>query len=205
MPADAIWYQFHGTQYIVSQPPVDQLIYTDDTQMMIGVAEALILDGHIRQQTLLNTFVLNYHPDRGYGPGARRILSAVAAGEAADDLPGTIFPGGSLGNGAAMRVAPVGLLFHDDYNRLLLEAEQSALPTHRHPIGIDGARILRWRSHTSSTPRMSSRSIDPPSMAFSSSTPAQKNFATNWLEPPRWDRLIPSHPWAIPSKPTCPS
>jgi poly(ADP-ribose) glycohydrolase ARH3 len=52
------------------------------------------------------------------------------------------FPGGSYGNGAAMRVAPVGLLFRDDPRRLWEQARLSALPTHRHPLGIEGAQLL---------------------------------------------------------------
>jgi poly(ADP-ribose) glycohydrolase ARH3 len=47
---------------------------------------------------------------------------------------------GSLGNGAAMRIAPVGLLYHDhpDLYRL---AGASAEVTHAHPVGMDGAAI----------------------------------------------------------------
>ena len=52
------------------------------------------------------------------------------------------FPGGSYGNGAAMRVAPVGLLFRDDRTALREQARLSALPTHRHPLGIKGAQLL---------------------------------------------------------------
>src|SRR5262249_47347790 len=51
-------------------------------------------------------------------------------------------PGGSFGNGAAMRVAPVGLMFHHDIGRLWEEAKLSALPTHTHPLGIEGAQLL---------------------------------------------------------------
>jgi poly(ADP-ribose) glycohydrolase ARH3 len=52
------------------------------------------------------------------------------------------FPGGSFGNGAAMRVAPVGLMFRDDHNTLWHQARLSALPTHMHPLGIEGAQVL---------------------------------------------------------------
>jgi poly(ADP-ribose) glycohydrolase ARH3 len=53
-----------------------------------------------------------------------------------------VFPGGSLGNGAAMRVAPVGLLFKDDLDRVWEEARLSALPTHVHPVGVEGAQVM---------------------------------------------------------------
>ena len=52
------------------------------------------------------------------------------------------FPGGSFGNGAAMRVAPVGLLFRDDRGRLWEQARLSSLATHVHPLGIEGAQLL---------------------------------------------------------------
>ena len=41
-----------------------------------------------------------------------------------------------------MRAAPVGLLFADDLERVAAEAGRSAAPTHVHPIGIDGARLI---------------------------------------------------------------
>jgi poly(ADP-ribose) glycohydrolase ARH3 len=48
---------------------------------------------------------------------------------------------GSFGNGAAMRVMPVGLLFFDS-PRLYEEAVKSAEPTHTHPLAKDGAALL---------------------------------------------------------------
>jgi poly(ADP-ribose) glycohydrolase ARH3 len=41
-----------------------------------------------------------------------------------------------------MRVAPVGLLFRDDAGLLWKQARLSALPTHVHPLGIEGAQLL---------------------------------------------------------------
>jgi len=110
--------------------------------MTIGVCEALVERGEIVEDVLCRAFVANYVPSRGYGRGARAVLDAMEDGgdhrAAADEY----FPGGSYGNGAAMRVAPVGLLFRDDRRRLWEQARLSALPTHRHPLGIEGAQLL---------------------------------------------------------------
>lgn len=122
--------------------PTDELWYTDDTQMMIGVAETLAAAGTIDETLLCQRFVANYVPSRGYGRGARRILEAIEAGEDARTVAERVFPGGSYGNGAAMRVAPVGLLFHGDHERVRTEARRSALPTHLHPLGIEGAELI---------------------------------------------------------------
>ena len=142
MPATAIWYDMGGARKLVSDPTVEHLIYTDDTQMTIAVAEALIAAGQADEQALCDAFVANYEPGRGYGQGARRIIEAMADGGDWRRLAATIFPGGSLGNGGAMRVAPIGLLFHDDLDHVAEQAAASARPTHLHPIGIDGARLV---------------------------------------------------------------
>ncbi len=127
---------------LIANPPADTLHYTDDTQMAIGVAETLIENLDILENRLCHHFVTNYVSSRGYGWGARCVLEAMEAGEDYRTVAATHFPGGSLGNGAAMRVAPVGLFFHDDLDRVWKQARLSALPTHTHPLGIEGAQLL---------------------------------------------------------------
>jgi ADP-ribosylglycohydrolase len=46
---------------------------------------------------------------------------------------------GSMGNGSAMRVAPLGAYFAEDFTRLVHEAKKSSAVTHTHPEGIAGA------------------------------------------------------------------
>ncbi len=109
--------------------------------MAIGVCEALIERGEIVEEVLCRAFVANYVPSRGYGRGARAVLDAMEDGRDHRQVAEQHFPGGSFGNGAAMRVAPVGLLFRDDRRRLWEQARLSALPTHLHPLGVEGARL----------------------------------------------------------------
>lgn len=131
-------------------PTVDRLVgsvgeelwYTDDTQMAIGVAEALAAEGAIVERRLCEAFAANYVPSRGYGRGARAVLEAIIDGRDYRGVAANHFPGGSFGNGAAMRVAPVGLCFRDDPQMTLDQARLSALPTHVHPLGIEGAQLL---------------------------------------------------------------
>jgi poly(ADP-ribose) glycohydrolase ARH3 len=142
LSADNIYWGFGPPAEIIRNPDGDDLFYTDDTEMMIGVAETLVEHGRIDEAGLCRAFVANYHPDRGYGRGARLVLEAMATGGPWQEIARTHFPGGSLGNGAAMRVAPVGLLYCDDLDRTAEEARLSALPTHVHPLGIEGAQVL---------------------------------------------------------------
>ena len=124
------------------QYPAKSLWYTDDTQMMIGVAETLITYQSMEEEALCKAFVQNYVPSRGYGQGARAVLEAMEEGRDYHFTANNIFPGGSYGNGAAMRVAPIGLFFRDHPEELISQARLSALPTHTHPLGIEGAIIL---------------------------------------------------------------
>src|ERR1700677_1922597 len=122
--------------------PQDELWYTDDTQMAIGVAETLADHGTITEEQLCKAFVANYVPSRGYGRGARAVLDAMEEGRDHRQVAGRYFPGGSYGNGAAMRIAPLGLFFRHDPSELREQARLSALPTHVHPLGIEGAHLL---------------------------------------------------------------
>jgi poly(ADP-ribose) glycohydrolase ARH3 len=121
------------------------LMYTDDTAMAIGLAESITQVGRLDPQHLGDTFRANYkrEPWRGYALGPPTVFSLVERQrmsyvEAARNL----FDGqGSFGNGAAMRVAPVGLFFHDAPD-LYDQVHTSAIVTHAHPIGVDGAAVL---------------------------------------------------------------
>jgi poly(ADP-ribose) glycohydrolase ARH3 len=139
---DMIFRDFGPPAVLVKNPDGETLYYTDDTQMMIGVAETLVELGRIEEEALCRAFAANYQPQRGYGRGARRVLEAMLEGDDWRGLARSQFPGGSLGNGAAMRAAPVGLLFCDDLDRVWEQARLSALPTHVHPLGVEGAQLL---------------------------------------------------------------
>jgi poly(ADP-ribose) glycohydrolase ARH3 len=139
--ADAVRARAPTVEALMAHPQ-DEIWYTDDTQMAIGVAETLIARGQIIEEGLCQAFVANYVPSRGYGRGARAVLEAMEDGRDHRRVAEQYFPGGSYGNGAAMRVAPVGLFYRDDHRRLAEQARLSALPTHVHPLGIEGAQVL---------------------------------------------------------------
>jgi poly(ADP-ribose) glycohydrolase ARH3 len=142
LPADFVFWHSGSVSEILDREPDGPIRYTDDTQMLIGVAESLLADGEIRPATLIKHFAADYEPERGYGTGARQILEAASRGEDWGKLAQSVFPGGSFGNGAAMRVAPVGLVFAHDLDRVSEQAVASAWPTHRHALGVEGARLL---------------------------------------------------------------
>lgn len=117
--------------------------YTDDTAMMIGVAESLIENKGFNADHMAQTFIRNYdaEPWRGYGPGPPAIFRMVKSGLNRRAAAEKIYPGGSYGNGAAMRVAPIGLFCYDDLHKLREISCQSSRITHTHPLGMEGAAL----------------------------------------------------------------
>jgi ADP-ribosylglycohydrolase len=116
--------------------------YTDDTEMALAIVEVLARHGGIDQYDLADTFARRYVADmyRGYGPAAHGILQGIHDGTPWPNVSYAVFNGtGSLGNGAAMRVTPVGAYFADDLDRVAREADLSAEVTHAHAEGRAGA------------------------------------------------------------------
>jgi ADP-ribosylglycohydrolase len=113
---------------------------TDDTLMTASVCEVLARFGRIDQDALAESFWRRCQPERGYGASMRRLLARLADGADWRTAAAEQFSGmGSHGNGAAMRVSPVGAYFFDDLERVTDEAVRSAVVTHTHPDGVAGA------------------------------------------------------------------
>jgi len=117
------------------------LRYTDDTHMAIGIAESLISCLGFDGPDMAEKFIKNYEqePWRGYGPGPPRIFNKIRAGSSWDRAAEDIYPGGSYGNGSAMRVAPLALFFYRDRGKLITTARLQSRITHAHSLGKEGA------------------------------------------------------------------
>jgi ADP-ribosylglycohydrolase len=130
--------------------------YTDDTQMALSVVCVLRQHGTIEQDRLAESFAERYNPSRGYGPSTHRLLRSIRAGNSWKEAAGGQFAGqGSFGNGAAMRITPLGAFFADALDVVVEEAVKSAQVTHTHPEAIAGsiavavATASAWRLRSS--------------------------------------------------------
>lgn len=99
--------------------------FTDDTVLTVAVAHCLLHGGGY-----VDRFHDYFHAWPGAGFGGTFFHWAAARERA---------PYNSYGNGAAMRVSPVGFA-HDSLEAVLAEAERSAAVSHDHPEGIRGAQ-----------------------------------------------------------------
>lgn len=120
--------------------------WTDDTAQAYAFTRHLVQHGGIDQDALAQDFAEIYREDprRGYGPGAHDLLRGIGAGGDWRVLSRAAFGGtGSMGNGSAMRTAPLGAwLAHAPSTRsfetIAEEAGRAAEVTHPHLEGIAG-------------------------------------------------------------------
>jgi poly(ADP-ribose) glycohydrolase ARH3 len=112
--------------------------YSDDTQMMISVAESLLQKNTIEPEHLVQTLARNYDPARGYGKGMKLVFQALERGLSWEEAARSSWAEGSKGNGAAVRVVPIACRYFRDPETIRHAAQTSSLVSHTHPIAITG-------------------------------------------------------------------
>ncbi len=138
--------------------------FTDDTVMSIAIFEELEISGKIDQDRLANKFSKNHEidPNRGYGATARSILREIGNGADWSVLAKNVFDGmGSMGNGASMRVGPIGAYYYDDFEKVKTYAIQSAEITHSNQEGICGAIAVGIATAVATRSKLENKSISP--------------------------------------------
>lgn len=103
--------------------------FTDDTTMSLAIADALLKGQNYGR--CLHDYGNRYW-GVGYGGNFKKWLQTPFEKCA---------PYGSFGNGSAMRVGAIGWAF-DTEQKVLEEAQKTALPTHNHSEGIKGAQAV---------------------------------------------------------------
>jgi ADP-ribosylglycohydrolase len=116
-------YEFNNiktTEFSLFQP---KRFFTDDTVLTVALADAILND-----KDYADTMRLYYHryPNESYGFR----FSSWARNKSAPAY-------NSWGNGAAMRISPVGFAF-DSLKEVLEKAQKYTEITHNHPEGIKG-------------------------------------------------------------------
>ncbi|MGP3947795.1 ADP-ribosylglycohydrolase family protein [Streptomyces sp. 7N604] len=117
--------------------------WTDDTEMACSVLSVLVAHRRIDQDALARSFAEHHDFDRGYGPAVNRMLRLIREGGDWRELAAALFNGqGSWGNGAAMRIAPLGAWYAGDVEQATHQAEISSYTTHQHREAVAGAMAV---------------------------------------------------------------
>ena len=119
-------------------------VYTDDTEMMIILAETILSEGRLNATVFVKELAARFNPGRGYGRGTTLVLRQILRGVEWREASGRVFGSGSYGNGGSIRVAPVSLAYYDNRETLLKAAEYSCVVTHSHPLGVEGCLVQAY-------------------------------------------------------------
>ncbi|MER7815768.1 ADP-ribosylglycohydrolase family protein [Streptomyces sp. NPDC096153] len=127
--------------------------WTDDTEMACSVVAVLVSHSRIDQDALVLSFADHHDFDRGYGPAVNRMLRLIREGGDWRELASELFNGqGSWGNGAAMRIAPLGAWYADDPQQATHQAEISAYTTHQHREAVVGSMAVAAAAALAASP-----------------------------------------------------
>lgn len=131
-------HRFRDLAQIIAEEPGS---YGAATEMTAAVAESLAIFPELNGDDLARRMVEAASNKRGYGHGTLAALARIGEGrpwrEAGQGMGGR----SSAGNGAATRVAPVGLLYAGDVDMLRWVAEEQASITHPHSLAVEGAAM----------------------------------------------------------------
>ncbi|WP_051806673.1 ADP-ribosylglycohydrolase family protein [Streptomyces sp. NRRL F-2664] len=134
-----------GTAALESRtvPPEPLWRWSDDTaQALVLVRELAEGGGAVDQDRFALRLAAAYAEDthRGYGASMHDVLRRIGAGEPWREVVAGQFGGqGSWGNGAAMRVAPLGAWHAADLDVVAEQAAAQSAVSHHHPEAVAGA------------------------------------------------------------------
>ncbi|MHA1931048.1 MAG: ADP-ribosylglycohydrolase family protein [Promethearchaeota archaeon] len=112
--------------------------YTDDTQLTIHTARALIQGNGFNTDNFIREYVL-WLEDPPIGPGYGCISSIR---KLKHGIPWEQASSNSGGNGTAMRISPIGLFYCKDLQGLKTYTIKSSILTHSHPAASAGAIVI---------------------------------------------------------------
>ena len=118
------WHNHRTKEFELFSP---QCFFTDDSVLTIALADSILTSTPYADN--LRRFY-HLYPDRGYGGGFHQWARHPSAK-----------PYNSWGNGAAMRISPIGFAY-DDLPTVLEKAREATEITHNHPEGIKGGQAI---------------------------------------------------------------
>lgn len=118
--------------------------YTDDTKMMLCLAESMVENGRVDPEDIARRFVAWFDTAdlRGIGNTCLEAILNLKSGLPWEESGHR--GEWAAGNGTAMRIAPVGLLDWQDLERLREDCWSTSIITHHNPEAVAGATAVAY-------------------------------------------------------------
>ena len=96
--------------------------YTDDSEMTLALMKSLVRkNGLCDPKDCAASYATDFNLSRGYGATTVQILKDLKNGDSYLATPNRYIKEGSYANGSVMRIAPIGLLFQNVDNDILIK------------------------------------------------------------------------------------
>ncbi len=118
--------------------------FTDDTQMMLAIAESIVDKRKIDPEDVAKRFVewINSGDVRGAGKACIESIERLKKGKSWDKTGKS--GEWAAGNGSAMRIAPIGLLDYRNCEKLKQDVYVTSIITHNNREAVAGATALAY-------------------------------------------------------------
>jgi ADP-ribosylglycohydrolase len=118
--------------------------WTDDTKMAIALAESIVGSGGYNPEKAAQKYLQWFESGDWRGIGNTTRLALTNLKEGASWLESGIKEDWAAGNGAAMRVAPIGLLDVHNPAKLVEDVRNDAIITHNNHEAINGSLAVAY-------------------------------------------------------------
>lgn len=118
--------------------------WTDDTRMMLCHARSIANTGRVDPDDIAARFLAWMEGNDWRGMGNATYCSIKRLQEGVPPLESGETGERAAGNGTAMRIAPVALLYCRDLETLRVETETASIITHNNPEAVAGSRAVSY-------------------------------------------------------------
>ncbi len=118
--------------------------YTDDTKMMLCLAESIVERGHVAPEDIAGRFVDWFDGGELRGIGHTCLESILKLKSGVEWRKSGRQGKWAAGNGTAMRIAPVGILEYHDLQRLRDDCWATSIITHNNSEAVAGATAVAY-------------------------------------------------------------
>ncbi len=118
--------------------------WTDDTRMMLCHAHSIADTGRVDPEDIAARFLAWMEGNDWRGMGNATYCSIKRLQEGVSPLESGETGERAAGNGTAMRIAPIALLYCRDLETLRVETETASIITHNNPEAVAGSRAVSY-------------------------------------------------------------
>ena len=176
MSAEAIRQRYGKVTELLPAGRLDAGQYTDDTKMMLCIAESIVERGHVDPEDVARRFTEWFESGDLRGIGSTCLESILNLKRGISWRDSGLRGKWAAGNGTAMRIAPVGLIDYHDLERLREDCWATSIITHNNAEAVAGATAVAYAIARLVTGEADTRTLLPETAALVEDSEVARNL-----------------------------